>query len=201
MAPTINRMLKDSTTRHSKDSSTCHSEESRPGGTTRNLLFLRFRRQKQIPRFARLALCVSLVLGLGILPGHAQETDRAKAVSRRVMCMCGCGQVLGECNHIGCPSRDPMIKDVDRKVASGISDDLIVQDFIQEYGEKVLAEPPARGFNWLAWLMPVFVTLAGFAVVRAVIVRWNHPVAVTSAGPAPSDEMLDRVRRESELDD
>lgn len=152
-------------------------------------------------RLSHLALGVSLVAALGILPGHAQETARAKAVSRRVMCMCGCGQVLGECNHIGCPSRDPMIKDVDRKAASGISDDLIVQDFVQEYGEKVLAEPPARGFNWLAWLMPIFATLAGFAVVRAVMVRWRHPAPAMPAGSAPSRELLERVRRESELDD
>jgi cytochrome c-type biogenesis protein CcmH len=148
-----------------------------------------------------MALRAALAVFLGILPAHAQESARAKAVSRRVMCMCGCGQVLGECNHIGCPSRDPMIKDVDRKVALGVSDDLIVQDFVQEYGEKVLAEPPARGFNWLAWLMPVFATLAGFAVVRAVILRWRRPAVALPVGPAPSNEMLERVRRESGLDD
>jgi len=152
-------------------------------------------------RFSRLALCAWLVASFGILPVQAQQTDRAKAVSRRVMCMCGCGQVLGECNHLGCPARDPMIKDVDRKVASGVSDDLIVQDFVQEYGEKVLSEPPARGFNWLAWLMPVFVTLTGFVIVRAVIGRWHHPAAALPASPASSDEMLARVRRESGLDD
>lgn len=152
-------------------------------------------------RLSRLALSTAMVAGLGILPGHAQQTDRAKAVSRRLMCMCGCGQVLGECNHIGCPSRDPMIRDVDRKVASGVSDDLIVQGFVQQYGEKVLSEPPAHGFNWLAWLMPVFVTGAGFLVVRAVIARWHHPAATLPSGPAPSDEMLARVRRESGLDD
>jgi cytochrome c-type biogenesis protein CcmH len=198
MAPTTSSMLKNSML---NNANACHSEESRPGGTTRNLLFLRFPCEKRVPRFARLALGAVLVACLGILPGHAQQTDRAKAVSRRVMCMCGCGQVLGECNHIGCPARDPMIKDVDRKVASGVSDDLIVQDFIQEYGEKVLSEPPARGFNWLAWLMPVFVTLAGFAVVRAAMVRWHHPAAALPVGSTPSDEILARVRRESELHD
>jgi len=155
----------------------------------------------QLPHFARLALCLSIVAGFGNLPVHAQQSDRAKAVSRRVMCMCGCGQVLGECNHLRCPAREPMIKDLDRKVASGVSDDLIVQDFVQEYGEKVLSEPPAKGFNWLAWLMPVFVTLAGFAVVRTVIGRWHHPAAALPTGPAPSDEILARVRRESEVDD
>jgi cytochrome c-type biogenesis protein CcmH len=173
---------------------TCHSEASRLRGTSRNLLF---------PRLSRLALTALLLSGLAAAPSHAQQTDRAKAISKRIMCMCGCGQVLGECNHIGCPSRDPMIKDVDRKVAAGTSDDLIVQDFIQEFGEKVLSEPPARGFNWLAWLMPVFVVLGGLAVVRVVMVRWSHAPAgapAAPAGSAPSSEFLDRVRRESEQD-
>ena len=157
-------------------------------------------------RFSRLALGAVLVASLAILPGHAQETSRAKAISKRVMCMCGCGQVLGECNHIGCPARDPMIKDLDRKVAGSESDDLIVQDFIQQFGEKVLAEPPAKGFNLLAWLMPIFITLAGFAVVRAVIVRWRHPALASPAGsPTPGSaspsDFLDRVRRESESED
>ena len=54
------------------------------------------------------------------------------------MCMCGCGQILTQCNHINCPSSGPMLKELDAHVAKGESDDLIIQDFVQEYGEKVL---------------------------------------------------------------
>ena len=168
-------------------------------------------------RFSRWALAAALVATVGILPGHAQQTSRAKILSKRLMCMCGCAQVLGECNHVGCTMSGGMLKDLDRQVAAGGSDNLVLQSFVQDFGEKVLAEPPARGFNLLAWLMPIFVTLAGFAVVRTVMVRWRHPALATPAGPdrssgrlsagkndasqAASEEMLQRVRRESGLDD
>ncbi len=47
-----------------------------------------------------------------------------------------------------------MLKELDAHVAKGEADDLIVQDFVQEYGEKVLSAPPAHGFNAIAWYIP-----------------------------------------------
>src|ERR1700674_5080952 len=102
----------------------------------------------------RLALlCAAFVcVATALVPLHmeAQKTDRAKSLGTKLMCMCGCGQILTQCNHINCPSSGPMLKELDQHVASGEADDLIVQDFIQEYGEKVLSAPPSTGFNSLA---------------------------------------------------
>jgi hypothetical protein len=97
----------------------------------------------------RLALICAAFVGLAsaLVPLHvdAQKTDRAKALGAKLMCMCGCGQILTQCNHINCPSSGPMLKELDAHVAKGEADDLIVQDFVQEYGEKVLSAPPATG--------------------------------------------------------
>ena len=81
----------------------------------------------------------------GLVPLHvdAQKTDHAKMLGEKLMCMCGCGQILTQCNHINCPSSGPMLKELDAHVAKGESDDLIIQDFVQEYGEKV-SERAAR---------------------------------------------------------
>ena len=58
-----------------------------------------------------------------------------------MICMCGCGQILTACNHVGCKTSLAMLKEMDARVTSGDSDDLILQSFVQEYGEKVMAEP------------------------------------------------------------
>jgi cytochrome c-type biogenesis protein CcmH/NrfF len=158
----------------------------------------------------RAALVFSLLLLL-LTPATAQQTDRAKALGHRLICMCGCKQILVECNHVSCPVSPVMLRKLDAEIASGKSDDLILQSFVQEYGAEVLAEPPAKGFNWLAWIMPFAVLGAGFFVVRTVIARWYQPVpassgADTPAGPdsgkvrAPAPEMLARIREESEED-
>lgn len=139
-------------------------------------------------------------IGVGLLsipPLNAQQTDRAKQVGMKLMCICGCGQVLVQCNHIGCPSSVPMLKELDAHVARAESDDLIVQDFVQEYGVQVLSEPPRTGFNAVAWFLPGIAFAAGLAIVILVIASWRKRVAVRTAQPAPhniSPEMLARAR-------
>jgi cytochrome c-type biogenesis protein CcmH len=149
---------------------------------------------------------LAFVLALLVLtPVQAQQTDRAKSVGHRMFCMCGCKQILVECNHVGCTMSTSMLKKLDAEVTSGKSDDLILQAFVQQFGAEVIAEPPAKGFNWLAWIMPFAVVGAGLLLVRAVITRWSQPVPATSGaatgGGAPAPEVLARIRRETEEDD
>jgi cytochrome c-type biogenesis protein CcmH/NrfF len=149
--------------------------------------------------FTRAFLVFFLVLAV-FLPATAQQTDRAKTVGHRLFCMCGCKQILVECNHVGCPMSSGMLKKLDSEVASGKSDDLILQSFVQQFGAEVVAEPPAKGFNWLAWIMPFAALGAGFLLVRAVITRWSQPVPALPSGPSVAPEVLARIRHESEED-
>ncbi len=146
-------------------------------------------------------LALIAFVSLLILPGHAQQSARAKTVGKRLMCMCSCNQVLTECNHLGCPMSPGMLQKLEAAVASESSDDLVVQGFVQEFGQKVMAEPPARGFNALAWWMPGLVVLVGLLTVRAVLLRWRQIVPATPAGSPPPPEMLARVRREAGEED
>ncbi len=40
--------------------------------------------------------------------GAGDDSARFKDLGHRMMCTCGCGQVLLECNHVGCQSSDKM---------------------------------------------------------------------------------------------
>jgi cytochrome c-type biogenesis protein CcmH/NrfF len=161
--------------------------------------------------------CFAMVaIASAMLPLHlvAQKTERAKIVGAKLMCMCGCGQVLIGCNHINCPSSAPMLKELDQHVAKGEADDLIVQDFVQEYGEKVLSAPPTTGFNAIAWYIPGIAFVLGLAVVLTVIRMWRQRdirrLASASAAPiaagTPASELRDvqlerarqKVHRETE---
>src|SRR6202051_4688495 len=136
-------------------------------------------------------VCAAFVaVATALVPLHvsAQKTDRAKSVGTKLMCMCGCGQILTQCNHINCPSSGPMLKELDAHVAKGEADDLIVQDFIQEYGEKVLSAPPATGFNSLAWYIPPAAFVLGLGIVIVLIRMWRQRdiVRVATASSAPA---------------
>ena len=164
-------------------------------------------------RHKLISICGACVaLALAVVPLHvvAQKTDRAKALGTKLMCMCGCGQILTQCNHLNCPSSGPMLKELDMHVTSGEADDLIIQDFVQEYGEKVLSAPPSTGFNAIAWYIPGVAFALGLAVVIMVIRMWRQRdmARVATAGAAPPvphdstsdlmDARLDRARKQAD---
>jgi cytochrome c-type biogenesis protein CcmH/NrfF len=138
------------------------------------------------------AIAVALILAL---PLHAQRTERAKKIGQQMLCVCGCNQILTGCNHIGCTYSHDMLREVDTRVARNEPDDLTLQAFVQEYGPTVLVEPPNKGFNRAAWVMPVVVPIFGLALVWLVVSRWRQRAALTPASTVPPD-MLARARKE-----
>jgi cytochrome c-type biogenesis protein CcmH/NrfF len=150
--------------------------------------------------WAALVMVTVLGAGMAVLPiARAQQTDHAKKLGLKLMCMCGCGQVLVQCNHINCPSSAPMLKELDDRIARSESDDLVVQDFEQEYGVAVLSSPPNKGFNRVAWILPGFAFAMGLGIVMLVIQHWRKRIPATqgsanAGGAQVSAEMLARAR-------
>jgi cytochrome c-type biogenesis protein CcmH len=129
---------------------------------------------------------------------QAQQTDRAKHVGGKFMCMCGCNQVLTQCNHVGCTVSASMLKELDAWVARGDSETAITSAFVQEFGTKVYAEPPKSGLSLVAWMLPSIYLLLGTLLVIFVIWRWrSKAMAAMSTGhdaDIPAAD-LDRARR------
>lgn len=159
----------------------------------------------------RRSLAVAVLLAAASVPvlylgASAQQSDHAKQLGGRFMCMCGCNQVLTQCNHVGCQVSASMLKKVDQAIARGESDGLIEQDFVQEFGLAVFSEPPKKGFNRVAWFIPGVSLLGGAILVVIVISRWRGrrataPVECTSRPSVPSEwlaQARQRVDRETE---
>lgn len=167
----------------------------------------------------RTALSVCAVLAaVGFLTPSASpqqltpaQAARAKAISLKVKCMCGgCNDPAGACYHSGgtfsgpCDMALSEIKLVDQKVAKGESDDQILKDFVAQYGPTVLVDPPKKGFDLTAWVVPVLVPLIALFLVWEIARRWRqkHPVAaaLTQASQIPA-EIIARVQRDIEKDE
>jgi cytochrome c-type biogenesis protein CcmH/NrfF len=130
--------------------------------------------------FSYVALTFLAVASLLVPRANADHSDRAKVVGLRLMCMCGCNQVLIQCNHINCPSSAPMLKELEAHISTGQADDLVVQDFVQEYGDQVLSSPPNKGFNRLAVLLPGIAFVLGLGLVSLVIMQWRKQIPVAA---------------------
>lgn len=143
-------------------------------------------------------MAVSLAAVLLMGAGDDPHFDK---LGHKMMCACGCRQILLECNHVGCAYSDRMRDELSTALTRGDSDDLVLQAFVQKYGPTVLAAPPATGFNLVAWVMPfaVFFAAMGFAVL--VVLRWKQ--RASAAAPSPASPELEamrlRARRETEL--
>jgi cytochrome c-type biogenesis protein CcmH len=63
---------------------------------------------------------------------------------------------------------------ISARIAAGDSKSEIKDVLVAEYGPAILAAPPKKGFNLLAWLLP-FVALFGGALVLGLLAwRWSH---------------------------
>jgi cytochrome c-type biogenesis protein CcmH/NrfF len=163
------------------------------------------RKRKSLAVRAGAAFPFAMIFLAFASPSRAEDAARAKALSKKVMCMCGgCNDTAGTCNHTGgafsgpCDTAKAMQKEVAQRVDRGDSDDLILQSFVQEYGPTVLPDPPKKGFTWLVWIAPIAAPLIALFLIWEVVRRWRRRVELAPAGgPAISPELLDRARREA----
>jgi cytochrome c-type biogenesis protein CcmH len=122
-----------------------------------------------------------------------------------MMCVCGCNQILLECNHVGCSYSTRMRDELTAAVTRGDSDNSVLQWFIQTYGTTVLAAPTNTGFNRMAWIMPYLALVVGIGLVVAIVGVWRkRPLVAPAHLPAASraadlDRFRQQARRETEI--
>jgi len=127
------------------------------------------------------------------------DTDaRFNKLGHQLMCMCGCNQILLECNHVGCAYSDRMRNELTAGLERGDSDSLVLQSFVQKYGNTVLAAPTQSGFNIVAWITPFAVFVLATAMAVWLVRMWKaRPVAQPVARPNLPSEELDALRRKA----
>lgn len=154
-------------------------------------------------RSRRLLQLLVLALAIPFLAGASNDEARFNAIGHKMMCSCGCGQILLECNHVGCTQSDKMRNELAAAVQRGDNDDLILSTFAGNYGPAILAAPIRGGFDRVAWVMPfaVFFLATGLAVW--VVRIWKSRPSVVSATATPTavpelDRFREQARKETE---
>jgi cytochrome c-type biogenesis protein CcmH len=139
-----------------------------------------------------------------VLLGAGDPATRFSEIGHQMMCICGCSQILLECNHVGCPASDGMRNELMASVQRGDSDSLVEQGFVQKYGPTVLAAPTTKGFDQAAYIMPFAALILGFGLVGLVIRSWRNRPAPAIAGLQPVrgarlEQFRDKARMETDL--
>ncbi len=155
------------------------------------------------PKRARLIF--GLFAGVLLLLGAGDDAARIDRIGHQIMCVCGCNQILLECNHVGCSYSSRMRDELTAAVTRGDSDNVILQWFIQTYGTTVLAVPTKTGFNRIAWIMPYLALVLGIGLVVLILWMWKQRPAPANASATAAmrrtdlDRFRQQARRETEL--
>lgn len=150
-----------------------------------------------------LGLLLSLALGAsaawaqeGAPPTPAISDDEVNRVAKQMYCPVCENIPLDVCPTEACRQWRLTIRE---KLALGWDEQQVKDYFVTQYGERVLAEPTARGLNVLVWVLPpLAVAVGGFFLWRFLRAntRAAAPELVTPAGEAPQDDDLARLEAE-----
>ena len=158
----------------------------------------------RIPAWVKAVEAALLAVAICFSLAAANPTNRLNTLSHRLMCQCGCAQLLGECDHVGCPDRDKELSELTTEIAAGLTNQQILDSFVAKYGLTVLAAPPAQGFDLVAWIAPFAVFAAALLGTILLIRRWGglggkrQEAAPDAAAADPAErERLERIRRET----
>jgi cytochrome c-type biogenesis protein CcmH len=72
------------------------------------------------------------------------------------------------------------------RIAAGDTKSEIKAKLVDQFGPTVLAVPPRKGFDWLAWLLPIGGLAVGAVVVGGLAWHWSRG---RGDEPPPPDEL------------
>jgi len=115
-------------------------------------------------------------------PPKVVSDDEVNQVAKGLYCPVCENIPLDVCPTQACTQWRELIRE---KLSQGWTDAQIKQYFVDQYGDRVLATPPARGLNWLVYIIPPLAILAGVVILYQAFKAWRKPSTTpVSAAPA-----------------
>jgi cytochrome c-type biogenesis protein CcmH len=133
---------------------------------------------------------------VALAQGKTPTDDEVNAVAKKLYCPVCPNTPLDVCETKACEDWRAQIRD---ELASGWTEQQILDYFVAQYGERVLAEPQRRGFTSLVWMLPVIGVIFGVFVVWQVLRIWkkdNFRVPARSSVSSISPEVMKKIEKE-----
>jgi cytochrome c-type biogenesis protein CcmH len=141
---------------------------------------------------------VTLALWMAVAAADPQALEReAKQLEARLMAPCCWAQQVSLHQS---PAADEIKQNIRVLLAQGKTPEQILDTYVAEYGDRILSEPPARGFSRLIYVAPWVFLFGSVGLVVMVIRRLravNPALAkVEKAAAPPSEDEAERIDEE-----
>lgn len=128
-------------------------------------------------------------------PGDPTDND-VNRIAKQLYCPVCPNTPLDVCETKACEDWRAQIRD---QLSEGWTDQQVIDYFVAQYGERVLAEPQRKGFTSLVWFLPLIAVLLGLGIVYEILKNWRkQKTAPVTSIPLPQipDEILKKIERE-----
>lgn len=128
-------------------------------------------------------------------PPPTPSADQVNAVARQLYCPVCANVPLDVCPTQACEQWRAMIRE---ELGQGWTPQQVKDYFVQAYGERVLASPPAQGLNLLVYVLPPLAFVLGAYFLYRAVHPWRRgPGRVESTPPwPPEDEYARRLEEQ-----
>ena len=116
-------------------------------------------------------------------PLKAISDNDVNLVAKKLYCPVCPNTPLDVCETKACKDWRAQIKD---QLSQGWTEQAVMDYFVTQYGERVLAEPERGGFTSLVWTLPILIFGLGLVVVWLVLRSWRHKKLSQQAASVPS---------------
>jgi len=126
----------------------------------------------------------ALWAGTAFAQDPTPSDNEVNRIAKQLFCPVCENTPLDVCPTQACAQWRALIRE---KLAAGWTEDQIKQYFVDQYGARVLSEPPRTGLNWLVYLVPPIL----FVVGVIILVRTFRPfkeAAIEDASHASPEE-------------
>ncbi len=140
-------------------------------------------------------LMVAVTAGTALAQEDQPTDDEVNEVAKGMYCPVCPNEPLDVCSTQACIQWRGTIRE---KLAQGWSKEQIEDYFVAQYGDRVLATPPATGLNWAIYVLPPIAFIAGAVILAGAVRSWRKPseLEMDGAVETPEDPYVDRVEEE-----
>lgn len=149
-----------------------------------------------------LGLILSTIWAIAALAQAPTPTDDdVNAIAKQLYCPVCENTPLDVCPTEACRQWRELIRE---QLSKGWTEDQIKNYFVNQYGARVLGEPPRTGLNWVVYVLPPALIVAGAFVLFRAMRSWIKPStagagssqAETQTPPAAQDDYVSKFEEE-----